>query len=253
MSLTLPPAISPAAPSNPAPHQLLTTLQGQRLHPAMQIAENLEESHLFSAEGLQKIAQFKEKFALLDPEIDREDISLLICFLLCDGVRDALEDEALSLMQIEALLGFDKALVECLKGTLPPGQECNAFIEEFENYSCEYENYEPEKLEKKIRQIDNLFRAVVAKFYGTANEGNRTTREGFEEYKTLILKINDDRRLAVDGLDAQADGHTSLLELVSRTLEALSQEQSELSRRMLGEERRFDILMDELKTLLRKV
>lgn len=222
----------------------------------LKIVNEMKSSGLFSAEGLEKIEQFLRQFAQLDPdhETNRERVSLLLCFLLCDVINEALLDEQ-SQEEERKLQDFEASFLELLNATVPPGETVAEFVKSFIELSLEEEKVSDEEqcLREEIKRIDECFKEKMKELYQSANQEQREIKKLFDELKQRIQAINTSRQSMTEELIRKFDPLTLKIEKISTILEDFCLAQDSLGQKMKEDQHAFDKITTDFENLLKKM
>lgn len=213
------------------------------------LAENMRMSQLFSSEVFGQIQEADSTFnqIMLNTEEDKEDASLVLCFLLCDVIRATLLKEENSSNQ-ETLFKFEDELKAILTSTLPKGENIDNFIKEYEQFSQKQILFN-----EKLIMIETSFMEQIKQIYVSANEINQELMQKFTVLKERLLELNDQRQSMTKEICSLLDVITEKVDTVSKELTLHAAKAQTVGERMQNEQKVAQQLLNTCYAILKKV
>ena len=212
------------------------------------LLEQMKRSPLFSTIKMSEW-ELKLRQLNLSTEIikEKEDNGLVICLFLFELIRPPLLATQDSAMK-QKLLAFENTVKVILGQILPPNQDVEKFIEQFEGYLDK-----EAVLKQKFDLLLSSFQAQIKQFILSANQTNQQINQNCQILKQRLNEVNEMRHVMSEDVFKKFDSLTERVgQLLDKTKENGKSVQG-LSEHMQSEDQEFKQILATCETILKKV
>jgi hypothetical protein len=206
--------------------------------------DELLHSPLFLQETQDKIRQWHAQYLTLS---DQEELSMALCYLLCQLIRPLMIEPNCPEANLEALFHFEDQIRALIALNLPPSENIDAFIDSFETHV-----HEKESMDSHLDRIERCYDDAIAQLYKEANAFNERTEQTFNQLRERIVQINLRRDMLSNQMKEKLDQLKDKVDRLNKLLETASKELEKMDRNSAIYQQNYQKLIDQSKKFIKQ-